>query len=154
MTSTDGSKPAPNVRPPWSSTRTAVAAAIVGAFAIGAGATALAQRARPVTFVALTPGPVGAMKDGNPVAIRGEVAEVFGNKFVVQDDSGRALVETGPRGEGGGLAAKDETVTVQGRFEHGFVHAVAIQHGDGRTDVLAPPGPPRPGPMRPGPDRP
>ena len=154
MTSTDGPKPAPRPRPPRPSPRAAVAAALVAAFAVGAGATALAQRARPVTFVALTPGPVGAMRDGNPVAVKGEVAELFGDKFVVQDDSGRALVETGPQGDGGRLVAKAETVTVQGRFEHGFIHAVAIQHGDGRTDVLTPPAPPHPGPMGPGPDRP
>lgn len=154
MTSTDGPQPRPRPRPPRSFPRAAVAAAVIGAFAVGAGATALAQRARPMTFVALTPGPVGAMRDGNPVAVKGRVAELFGGKFIVQDDSGRALVETGPGGEGGTLAAKDETVTVQGRFEHGSIHAVALQHGDGRTDVLAPPAPPRPGPMGPGPDRP
>ncbi len=154
MTSTDGSQPRPRPRPPRPSPHAAVAAAIIGAFAVGAGATALAQRARPVTFVALVPGPVGAMRDGNPVAVKGQVAELFGGEFVVQDDSGRALVETGPRGEGGRLVAQAETVTVQGRFEHGFIHAVAIQHGDGRTDVLAPSAPPRPGPRGPGPDRP
>ena len=36
----------------------------------------------------------------------------------------------------------------QGRFEHGSVHAVAILHGDGRTDLVGPPGPP---PFRHGP---
>ena len=35
----------------------------------------------------------------------GQVAEVFGNKFIIQDDSGRTLVDTGPRGEGGFYAA-------------------------------------------------
>ena len=137
--------------------RTAIAAALIGAFAVGAGATALAQRGRAVTFVALTPAPITAMKDWSPVAVKGQVAEIFGNKFVIQDDGGRALVETGRQGEGGGLVAKSETVTVQGRFEHGFIHAVAIQHADGRNDVVAPPGPP-PHPPRPvgpdaGPDR-
>ncbi len=159
MTATLEPKPKPgshlwNPRGPG---RTAIAAAIVGAFAIGAGATALAQRAHPpITFVALTPGPVSAMKDWSPVAVKGTVAEIFGNKFIVADDSGRALVETGPQGDDGKLVAKSETVTVQGRFEHGFIHAVAIEHGDGHTDVVAPPGPPPPGPMRPdhGPDRP
>ncbi len=106
--------------------------------------------------MALTPGPVSAMKDWAPVAVKGTVAEIFGDKFIVEDDSGRALVETGPQGDTGKLVAKSETVTVQGRFEHGFIHAVAIEHGDGHTDVVAPPGPPHPGPMRPdaGPDRP
>ena len=83
------------------------------------------------------------------------MAEIFGNKFVIQDDGGRALVETGRQGEGGGLVAKAETVTVQGRFEHGFIHAVAIQHADGHNDVVGPPGPPPPRRLDPGagPDR-
>ena len=122
MTAIPEPKPAPNP-PPRSARRpgrTAVAAAVVGAFALGAGATALAQRAHPpITFVALNPGPVTAMKDWAPVAVRGTVVEIFGNKFIVEDDSGRALVETGPQGDNGHLVAKSETVTVQGRFEHG-----------------------------------
>lgn len=134
-----------------------LAAALVGAAAVGAGATALAQRGRAVTLVALTPAPITAMKDWSPVAVRGRVAEVFGNKFVIQDEGGRALVETGRQGEGGGLVAPAETVTVQGRFEHGFIHAVAIQHADGHNDFVGPPGPPHPpramGPIG-GPDRP
>ena len=86
------------------------------------------------------------MKDWNQVAVKGQVAEIFGNKFILADDSGRALIETGREGEGGKLVAKSETVTVQGRFEHGFVHAMAIQHSDGQTTMLGPPGPPPPRP--------
>ena len=117
--------------------------------AFGAGATALAKRheERPV-LVSLAPAPISAMKDWSPVAVKGRVAELFGSTFILSDESGRALVETGPRGEDGKLVAKDETVTVQGRFEHGSVHAEAIRHGDGRTDLVGPPGPP---PFRHGP---
>lgn len=120
--------------------------AVVAAFVVGAGASTLAQRNHPVTLVALTPAPVSAMRDWSPVAVKGQVAEIFGNKFVIEDESGRALVETGPAGEGGKLVAKSETVTVQGRFEHGFIHAAAISHADGRSELVGPPGPPR-GPM-------
>ena len=91
-------------------------------------------------LVTLTPAPIATMQDWRPVAVKGQVAEIFGNKFIVQDDSGRALVETGPEGEGVNLVAKSETVTVQGRFERGFIHALAISHADGRTDLLGPPG--------------
>lgn len=149
-----GSAPRPTAPPSPSrkARRTAAtAAALLGAVAIGAGATALAQRGRAVVVVALTPGPISAMKNWSPVAVKGQVAEIFGNKFVIQDEGGRALVETGPQGEGGGLVAQSETVTVQGRFEHGFIHAVAIQHADGRNNVVGPPGPPPhpPGPIGP-----
>lgn len=124
--------------------RTAFGAALVAACAAGAGATAVAQRgARPV-LVSLAPAPITSMRDWSAVALKGQVAEIFGNKFIIADDSGRALIETGPQGEGGTLVAKSETVTVQGRFEHGFVHAMAVQHDDGRTDIIGPLGPPRP----------
>lgn len=133
--------------------RIAFVAGLIGVVAVGAGANALAQRSRAVPFVALAPAPITAMKDWSPVAVKRQVAEIFGNKFVVQDDSGRALVEIGRHGEGGNLVAKSETVTVQGRFEHGFIHAVTIQHADGHNDVVAPPGPPPPPPTVPTPDR-
>ena len=119
----------------------ALVAALIGAAAIGAGATALAQRGR-VTLVALAPAPISVMRDDSAVAIKGQVADIFGNKFVVQDQGGRALVDTGRAGEGGGLVAPSETVIVQGRFERGSIHAVAVQHADGRTDMVGPPGPP------------
>jgi hypothetical protein len=45
------------------------------------------------------------------------------------------------RGEGGQLVTKSETVTAQGRFEHGFIHAQVISHPDGRNDFVGPPGP-------------
>ena len=123
----------------------ALAAALVVAFAIGGGVTAAALQARRPALVMLTPGPIGSMPDWSEVAVKGQVAEVFGNKFIVQDDSGRALVDTGPSGESGKLVAKSEMVTVQGRFDHGFIHAQAISHPDGRSDFVGPPGPPPPG---------
>jgi len=74
---------------------------------------------------------------------QGTGREVFGNKFIIADASGRALVETGREGEGGRLVKPNETVTVQGQFERGFLHASVIQHEDGRADLVGPPkGPP------------
>jgi len=93
------------------------------------------------TEALLNPVQIAAMKDWSVVAIKGQVAEIFGNKFILQDGSGRALVETGPQGEDGALVAKDEAVTVAGRFEHGFVHAEIVVKADGRTVALGPPGP-------------
>jgi hypothetical protein len=117
-------------------------AVFVAAMLLGAGLTAFAGLRRQVAFVPLTPAPITAMHDWSAVAVKGQVAEVFGNKFILQDDSGRALVETGPEGEGAKLVAPSETITVQGRFERGFIHAVAISHADGRNDIVGPPGPP------------
>lgn len=106
--------------------------------------------ARQPTVLTLTPAPVSAMRDDSMVAVKGQVAEIFGNKFILQDNTGRTLVETGPRGDDGKLVAKSAVVTVQGRFEHGFIHAQVITLADGTNELLGPsPGGPRP-PHNPG----
>jgi hypothetical protein len=138
-------EPQPRFRPLQSGKRSpALFAALLVAFAVGGGVTAAALQARRPTLVMLTPAPITSMHDWSEVAVKGQVAEVFGNKFIVQDDSGRALVDTGRSGGSGNLVAQSETVTVQGRFEHGSVHAQAISHSDGRNDFVGPPGPPPP----------
>jgi hypothetical protein len=127
----------------------ALAVVLVAGAALGAGGTRLAQNGQPRSVMLLQPGPIDRMAKRSPVAIKGDVAEVFGNKFVVQDGSGRALVDTGPRGEDRMVVAKGETVTVQGRFDRGVVHADVLAHADGRNEAF---GPPDRGPM--GPDGP
>ena len=95
---------------------------------------------RPVLL--LTPVVIDKMQPDNVVAVKGTVAEIFGNKFILQDDTGRALVELGPQGEDGGVVAKGEAVMVQGQFERGFIHAQLVSHADGRNQAFGPPGPP------------
>lgn len=131
--------------------RLALGAALFGAFALGGGVTALALQGRHPALVMLTPAPISAMQDWSAVAVKGQVAEIFGDKFIVEDESGRALVETGRKGEGEPLVGKSETVTVQGRFDHGLIHAQAISHTDGRNDLIGPIGPPPAGPPPGGP---
>lgn len=103
--------------------------------------------ARPsVELAPMTPVAISAMPADSLVTVKGKVAEIFGNKFVIQDDSGRALVETGPEGEGGMLVTSNEIVTVQGRFDDGFLRGSYLVHEDGRTEALGPSGkPPRHG---------
>lgn len=123
------------------SKRTWVVAALAAPLAMGAVGLSLAQgtafQPTPVEPVAIQ-----ALAPSAATAVRGTVAEIFGNKFVVQDPTGRALVETGREGEDGKLVAKGEAVTVQGRFETGFLHARDLTHGDGRKVVLGPAGGP------------
>ena len=91
----------------------------------------------PVTIALLT-----AARD---IAAQGKIAEIYGNKFIIQDATGRALVETGPRGEDGSSMQVGETVTVRGHFDHGFLHAALITHADGsqlRLEPLGKPGAP------------
>lgn len=107
----------------------------------GAAGLSLARNGT-VTPTPIAPVSILALAPSEATAIRGEVAEIFGNKFVVQDPTGRALVETGPAGDSGKLVAKGEGVTVQGRFGNGFLHARVLTHGDGRKELLGPAGGP------------
>ncbi|MGZ5911256.1 MAG: hypothetical protein ACXWLB_15365 [Reyranella sp.] len=134
-------------------------AAVLSGAALAADPT---DPARPQAVMLLTPSPIGKMQSDGPVAVKGTVAEIFGNKFVLQDDSGRALVDLGPRGDDGNAVTKGEAVTVQGMFDGGFIKGQVLVHADGRAEAFGPPHPPRPerGPGRPpgpraerGPDR-
>ncbi len=126
------------------------AAALLIAFGLGGAAVHLADGTRPTTVVALTPGPIASIKDGSATAVKGQVTDVFGNRFVLADETGKALIDTGRSGEGRDLVKPGETVTVQGRFDRGSLRAVVLSHADGRQDGLDPgPGagrPPPPGP--------
>jgi hypothetical protein len=117
------------------------AAILVAGAALGAGGTRLAQNWQPQRVMLLQPAPIGDMREATPIAVKGEVADIFGNKFIVQDASGRALVETGPRGEDRTIVARGETVTVQGRFDRGVIHAQVLAHADGRNELFGPPDP-------------
>ncbi len=129
--------PAPRTKP----RRGLLVGAVAVPLALGAVGLSLAQPAQtPLTPVA--PVAVSALAPSGATAAKGEVAEIFGNKFILQDGTGRALVETGRAGEGGALVAKGESVTVQGRFENGFLQASALTRADGKTEALRPAGPP------------
>ncbi|MBO0664019.1 hypothetical protein LQ948_15400 [Jiella sp. MQZ9-1] len=78
----------------------------------------------------------------SPVAITGTVTDVFGNKLLIADQSGRALVETGPSRWTGAPAKTGETITVQGRFDDGVLHGDLLVHADGSVVRLGPPRPP------------
>jgi hypothetical protein len=120
--------------------RRGIALGVLG-MGLAAGAAGLSS-AQTVTPTPVAPVAISALAPSGATAVKGEVAEIFGNKFIVQDTSGRALVETGREGEGGGLVSRGETVTVQGRFEKGFLHARVLTRGDGRIVQLGKAGGP------------
>lgn len=131
----------------------AIAVALAVGVAGGAGAMKLV---RPTPEMApLNPIAIASMPASSLVTIKGTVSEIYGNKFILQDGTGRALIETGPSGDSVDLVTKDELVTVQGRFDHGFVHASYLVDKDGKTEALHPPGPkPHEGPGAPPPPKP
>jgi hypothetical protein len=102
---------------------------------------------------------IRSLSSSGIVTIRGRVAETYGNKFILADASGRALVDTGRDGDDRQLVTAGEPVTVQGQFERGFVHAAFLVGPDNKVTALGPlGGPPHGGhgPHRPdgGPDGP
>lgn len=122
---------------------TALALVAVGAAGGLAGAT-LMHPAPEVFRPGLAATPIAEAADGEWIALDGAVAEIFGNKFVIADEGARALVDTGRAGEDQSLVAPGERVTVQGRYDHGVLHAGAIRRADGEIETLAPPPPPPP----------
>lgn len=140
-----GARPDAEPRPhgrPWHRQMGAVIASLAAlGVGIAAGAGGMAALRPAAAMAPATPVAISAVPSWGTVTIKGRVAEIYGNKFVLADDSGRALVETGPAGEGGGLVARDEAVTVQGRAEDGFIHAGFVVHADGKVEALGPPGP-------------
>ncbi|OBQ73709.1 hypothetical protein EB233_10415 [Mesorhizobium erdmanii] len=117
--------------------------ALVGMLLVGAvaGAVAMKVSRHDERQALLPPVTINAMADDSLVAVKGKVAEIFGNKFVISDGTGRTLVDVGPEGSNAKLVAQDEEVTVQGRYDEGFIHAGMVIHGDGRVDELRPPHP-------------
>lgn len=128
------------------SKRVRLAAAAAALIAVGgtAGAIAVGVTRPSIEMAPLRPVAIRSLADGESViTLKGRVAEVYGNKFVMADASGRALVDTGRRGEDQALVATGQPVTVQGRFDHGFLHASFLIGADGKVVGLAPAEPPR-----------
>ncbi|HZL29971.1 MAG TPA: hypothetical protein VFC54_02780 [Pseudolabrys sp.] len=124
---------------------TGVLVAVLGLGAFGGIAGArLMHRWEPHPVMLLQPSAIGQLKPDTTAAVKGSVAEVFGSKFIVQDDSGRALVDTGPQGDRGHVVDMGEAVTVQGRFDRGVMHAQLVVHADGKAQGFGPPNPPHP----------
>ncbi|HVA13157.1 MAG TPA: hypothetical protein VNF99_07900 [Stellaceae bacterium] len=137
----------PHARHPLGRGRPAIKAAIlVAVLAIGAAGGVAGTRyihgGYPHSVLLLQPTPIAQVRKDGPVALKGQVAEIYGGKFILQDASGRTLVDTGPRGDSNPPVTKDESVTVQGYFAHGFLHANVLIGADGTTEAFGPPGPP------------
>jgi uncharacterized protein YdeI (BOF family) len=109
---------------------------------IGAGAVGLTRPS--IQMAPTSPVAISSLPTEGIVTVKGKVAEIYGNKFIVADSSGRALIETGRAGEDQKLVVPDETVSVQGRLENGFIHATYLIRSSGEVHALSPPPPPPP----------
>ncbi|KQT86166.1 hypothetical protein [Aurantimonas sp. Leaf443] len=95
--------------------------------------------AQPQRGPAAEPRRIGDLADMGSISISGRVVEIFGDRFVVEDDSGRALVETGREGAARTDVAVGDRVTVEGRFAGGALQARALtKEGGERVTLRAP----------------
>lgn len=114
----------------------------------GAGAVSLTRPA--VEMAPTVPTAIARLpQSSGVVTVKGRVAEVYGNRFVVQDNSGRTLVDAGREGQG--VVSVGNPVLVQGRYDQGQLHArFLVDRAGAVREVGAPPPPPPPAPHGPG----
>lgn len=122
--------------------RTKLSLAAIGLLAIGGVAGgAVGHEFRPP--IEMAPTHVVAIRNlataQGIITIRGRVAESFGNRLVVDDGTGRTLVDGGPHGDGDMLAPLGATISVQGRFDRGAFHPSFLVDASGTVTPLGPP---------------
>lgn len=105
----------------------------------GAGAVSLTRPGVEMAPTVATPVARLANSSG-VVTVKGRVAEVYGDRFVVQDGSGKAMVDGGRDAN----VTKGAPVQVQGRYDDGQLRASYVVDANGKVTPVGPP-PPRPG---------
>lgn len=127
-----------------------------GLFALGgaAGGAVGHQIHPPIAMAPLHPVAIRDLASSQGiVAIKGRVAESFGSRLVIDDGTGRTLVDAGPHGDDQVLAPLGAAVTVQGRYDRGAFHPDYLVDASGTVTPLGPPPGPRHGMHpHPGPD--
>lgn len=111
-----------------------------------AGAVSIAATRPSVVMAPATPIAIRSLADESIVTVKGRVAETYGSKFILADATGRALIDTGPEGTRTAAVSPGQVVTVQGRFDDGFVHASFLVDPEGKVVALGPVGRPHGGP--------
>ncbi|GEN62479.1 hypothetical protein [Acetobacter oeni] len=112
-------------------------ALLVAGVAMGAGTVSAMRPSIEVPPMT----PVAVSKLGSvhgPVTVKGRVAEVFGHDFIIDDGTGRVLIDAGPHGGPPHVRAGD-VPTVQGRFDHGLLHAAFLMDASGHVTAMGPP---------------
>jgi len=73
------------------------------------------------------------------VTIKGRVAENFGSRLVIDDGTGRTLIDGGPHDGDTTLAPLGATVAVQGRFDRAAFHPSFLIDASGTVTPVGPP---------------
>ena len=119
------------------SRRTRILSGAVVLLALGAaGGAGAVSLTRPAVEMAPTvPTAIARLaQTSGIVTVKGRVAEVYGNRFVVQDGSGRILVDAG-RGSSGAIRS-GSGMTVQGRYDQGQLRASYLVDPQGQIEEV------------------
>jgi hypothetical protein len=117
----------------------ALAAAVLVALGAGGGAAAVSMTRPTVTMAPTTPTPIARLASTSGiVSAKGRVTEVFGDRFVVQDGTGRAMVA----GARDAMPSVGSNVLVQGRYDDGVMQAQYLVGPNGSVVPMGPPPPP------------
>ncbi|WP_443969639.1 hypothetical protein [Sphingobium sp. CR28] len=140
--------------------RAKLAGGAVALLALGAaaGASVVSHMRPPVEMAPALPTAIAKLaQTSGTVTVKGKIAEVYGDRFIMQDGSGRLLIDAGP--DGSDVVRTGSALMVQGRYDNGQLRASYLVDAQGRiTDVGGPPpphgphhdGPPPPPPPPPG----
>jgi len=134
------------------SRRTKIAGSAVALIALGAagGAGAMSMTRPGIEMAPAVPTAIARLSQTSGiVTVKGKVADVYGNRFIVQDGSGRALVDAGS--DGARHLQSGGTVMIQGRYDEGQVRASYLVDSEGHVEAVGPPPGPPHGPLPVGP---
>jgi hypothetical protein len=120
--------------------RIGLGAAVLLALGAAGGAGAVSLTRPAIEMAPTNPIAIASLSTaGDVVTVKGRVAEVYGNSFVLQDSSGKAMIEASP--ESGATIAQGTALTVQGHYADGHLRASYLIDAAGRVKAVAPIGP-------------
>ena len=129
-------------------TRMKLAAAALLAVGVAGGASAVSLTRPGIEMAPTTPTAIARLSGtSGVVTVKGRVVEIFGDRFVLQDATGRTMIDAGRNGDGVTAGA---TMTVQGRYDNGQLRASYLVDPNGRIVAGGPPPHGRGGPRAPG----
>ena len=123
-------------------TRMKLAAAALLAVGVAGGAGAVSLTRPGIEMAPTTPTAIARLSGtSGVVTVKGRVVEIFGDRFVLQDATGRTMIDAGRNGDGVTAGA---TMTVQGRYDNGQLRASYLVDPNGRIVAAGPAGGPPP----------
>lgn len=136
-----------------------IGAAALLAIGVAGGAGAVSLTRPSIEMAPTTPTAIAKLPaSSGVVTVKGRIAEVYGDRFVLQDASGRTMIDAGRDAD---AVSTGTTMTVQGRYDNGQLRASYLVDPAGRIDAVGPagkrpphhPGGPDGGPSAKGPGR-